>query len=351
MPLSRHIRGARLIGPGGLSAKLNPWWPWGRGLRLGNVSLPRRLETEHCLILGSQGSGKSSLLRSILQQVEKRDEPCIVVDPECEFVSEFYKPSRGDYILNPLDERGPFWSPWLEFRDDQKAMDIQAMVASLIRTRARTPAESYWQSEGRRLLERLFLQTTNLGTLRNLAAKDKSDGREGVINALQPLSLLPVESQCQRELQLHPHRWSALQWAQERKGPHPAGSSWLFLTSTEDSRPSVLALQGIWLDLLIRRLMSSEIGGSQVFVVADEVATMGYQPQLEQSLITRGRKRGIAVILSLQNIAQLRVIYGHDPTITLAAQPGTLVLLKCGEPETAEWASKLIGEHEVEEWI
>ena len=30
-----------------------------------------------------------------------------MVDPECEYVSEFYRPVRGDLILNPVDERCP----------------------------------------------------------------------------------------------------------------------------------------------------------------------------------------------------------------------------------------------------
>jgi len=332
-PILKHIRGPRLLTASQLTSKLHRWPFYFGHLRLGNVWIPPRMEFEHMLILGSQGSGKSSLVRSILQQIEKRKQIAVIIDPECEFVQEFYRPERGDYILNPLDERAPFWSPWLEFRDEQKAMDVQAMAASLVRGRASRPEQAYWQTISRRLLEKLFHQTTNLQTLQGLLELDKSDARTGAMNAIWPLSLLQTE---------HPEarRWSAVSWSSKRDG-------WLFLTSTEDSRPAIQALQGIWLDLLIRRLMSNEIGAAQTWIVADEVATMGYQPQLEQSLITRGRKRGLSVILSLQNIAQLRAIYGHDPTITLASQPGTMVLFKCREPETAQWASDLIGKHEV----
>ena len=329
----RHLRGARLISPGQLTSKLYGWTLRGKGLWLGNVKIPHRMEYEHLLILGSQGSGKSSLVRAILQQIEKRGQIAIVVDPECEFVQEFYRPERGDFILNPLDERAPFWSPWLEFRNEQKAMDVQAMCSSLVRGKATKPEQMYWQTISRRLLEKLFHQTTNLQTLMGMVEQDKTDAKTGATNALWPLSILPAKHDRCRE-------WSALAWATHRHG-------WLFLTSTEDSRPAINALQGIWLDLLIRRLMSGEIFSEQTWVVADEVATMGHQPQLEQSLITRGRKRGLSVILSLQNIAQLRSIYGHDPTMTLAAQPGTMILFKCREPETARWCSELIGEHEV----
>lgn len=331
------IRGPRLIFPSTLCAKLagwRSWLPWIRGLRLGNILIPSSMEQEHILIVGSQGRGKSSLIRSILYQAQNRGQPCVIFDPECEFVQEFYNESRGDVILNPLDRRFPFWSPWLEFRDSNKAIDIRELVSSIIHTKPKTQAELYWQVEGKRLLENLFNKISNLETLMTVALNDKTDGRETVVNSLQPFSLLPPESQCTG-------KWSALKWSEKPTG-------WIFLSSSEENRRSILDLQGIWLDLIVRRLLSGNITRvGQVFIIGDEVSTLGYQPQLEQC-VTRGRKRGICTVLSIQNIAQMRALYGYDPTITLVAQPSTTILLKCSEPETAEWASKLLGEQEVE---
>ena len=61
--------------------------------------------------LGETGSGKSNAIRQVLRQVEDRGETAILYDPTNEFVQEFYRPERGDYILNPLDARCPFWNP------------------------------------------------------------------------------------------------------------------------------------------------------------------------------------------------------------------------------------------------
>jgi hypothetical protein len=55
-----------------------------------------------------------------------------VVDPECEYVSEFYRPVRGDLILNPVDERCPYWSPWLELSERYYEADAATLAASLI---------------------------------------------------------------------------------------------------------------------------------------------------------------------------------------------------------------------------
>ena len=58
--------------------------------------------------MGETGSGKSTAIRQILRQVQKRGESAIVYDPAMDFVGEFYDPGRGDLILNPLDARCPY---------------------------------------------------------------------------------------------------------------------------------------------------------------------------------------------------------------------------------------------------
>jgi hypothetical protein len=45
----------------------------------------------------------------------------------------------------------------------------------------------------------------------------------------------------------------------------------------------------LWIDLLIRWLMTSEVGSEigrqQTWIIADEVASLGYSPQIESSLL------------------------------------------------------------------
>ena len=71
------------------------------------LRIPREAENTHFLIVGDTGSGKSTIIRSILCQVAERGHSAIVYDPACEFVRQFYSPDRGDIVLNPLDERCP----------------------------------------------------------------------------------------------------------------------------------------------------------------------------------------------------------------------------------------------------
>src|SRR5581483_4377052 len=93
-----------------LLARLCGWRSW--------VRIPRRLESSHVLIMGDSGTGKSSLIRQVLQQLDARGDTAIVYDPALEYLPQFYRPERGDVILNPLDARCPYWSPGDELRHD-----------------------------------------------------------------------------------------------------------------------------------------------------------------------------------------------------------------------------------------
>jgi hypothetical protein len=88
------------------------------------VRIPRSIEDNHFLIMGDSGSGKSTLIRGLLTQIAERGETAIVYDPALEYVGQFYRPERGDIILNPLDLRMPYWSPSDEVRRPAEALTL-----------------------------------------------------------------------------------------------------------------------------------------------------------------------------------------------------------------------------------
>jgi hypothetical protein len=359
-----HIRGLRLLRPKDHHRQVHPGWLERYrnrdGIKVGASVIALKKEAEHFLITGSPGAGKSTLIRHMLIQISEREQAAIVIDPDCEFVQEFYDESRGDVVLNPLDARCPYWSPWEEFRDDSFTMDAEAMASSLIRTQAKNASEEFFRESGRTLLESIFSvikDRHHASTITDFLAlsRDEIQGRlkgtrayplvdpgaheqgSGILataaNAVKPFYHLPQREETTRV-------WSAREWADNREG-------WIFLSSREDARSAIQRLQGVWLDTLVRWLMSAEIGSDQVWIMADELPAMEYQPQIEK-LITRGRKRGLAVVMGFQNVSQLRSIYGTEGAITLTSSPTTKVVLRCDEAETAKWASNLLGSREVE---
>ncbi|MEI9980333.1 MAG: type IV secretion system DNA-binding domain-containing protein [Edaphobacter sp.] len=64
----------------------------------------------------------------VLRQVQSRGDSAIVYDPAREYVRRFYNPERGDVILNPLDQRCPYWGPAEELRSRSEAKALSASL-------------------------------------------------------------------------------------------------------------------------------------------------------------------------------------------------------------------------------
>jgi Type IV secretion-system coupling protein DNA-binding domain len=357
----KQLRGLRLIPPRRLARELRrtAWRNDRGGVELAGVRIPRSIECEHFLITGATGSGKSMAIRSLLRQIEARGELAIVVDPECEYISEFYRPVRGDLILNPVDERCPYWSPWLELSERYYQADAATLEASLIpdpprgfesgsdhffRQSSRTLLESQLQVATRhepqsipKLLElnrqqlKQALSGTPAYSLIDPGAHEQGAGIVATVaNATTPFLYLPPSD--------GRPPWSALEWA-----GHPEG--WLFLTMRDQSNSAALPLANLWLDLIVGRLLNSTSHRRRVWIVVDELPVLGRQTKLEM-LVTRGRKRGLAAVLGYQSIAQLRRIYGQEQAAVLASMPSTKLLQRVDEPETAAFIARQIGERE-----
>ena len=162
---ARYIRGADVIPSQRLAREIAR-----DGISIGDMRTPRRHERQHFLISGAPGTGKSTAIRSILRQVAQRGEVAVVLDPECEYVSEFYRPERGDLILNPLDVRCPSWSPWSELMPGSEAMDAEALAAALVpdppNTFSQGGADFFFRQSARTLL---------VGLLAALKSRDPAD--------------------------------------------------------------------------------------------------------------------------------------------------------------------------------
>ncbi|SEC89352.1 type IV secretion system DNA-binding domain-containing protein [Terriglobus roseus] len=317
------------------------------------LRIPKRAEPQHIQIMGDTGSGKSTLLTQILQQIADRDEIAIVYDTAGEFTERFYKKDRGDWILNPLDARTPYWTPSSELRNPAEARTIatsmyqprddkrgefftetpQKIFAHLLKYRPSPEELVDWMSNEEEIDRRLK------GTeLANFAPMDAPQQRRGVLGSLgliaDGLRLLPTLEEAGGR------QWSATEWAEKREG-------WIFLTSTKATREALRPLQSLWIDLLVLRLLTKpKPNQKKVWLVIDELASLQLLPQFHTAL-TEGRKSDNPIVFAYQGKAQLETVYGHLAEVMLS-MPSTKFIVRTGEPNAAKWAADLIGEVEIE---
>jgi hypothetical protein len=316
------------------------------------IRIPERAEAQHMQVIGDTGAGKTAIMLQILRQIKTRGDSAIVYDPAREFVRRFYDPKNGDVILNPLDQRCPYWGPAEELRrrSEAKALAVSLFqppqdkkgeffiespqkIFAFLMAYGPTPEELVkWMSDPQEIDRRL--KGTEHAHLIDPKAEHQ---RAGVLGSLglvaDSLRLLPKKGNGNGE-------WSATEWAETRQG-------WIFITSLPAEREALRPLQSLWIDLLVLRLLNEpKEGQKRAWFVIDELASLQKLPQLHTA-ITENRKSNNPVILGFQGKAQLEYLYGHLAEVMLS-QPATSIWLKTKEPTAGEWVSKFIGKVEIE---
>jgi hypothetical protein len=354
MKYGRLLKGPEMVTPREFNTRLQSG---GLGIQTMNklvkLKIPARAEAKHIQVMGDTGVGKTTLFMQMLEQIERRGDSAIVYDPAGEFIQRFYNERRCDIVLNPLDQRCPYWSPSSELVNPAEARTIaaslyqptddkkgefftvtpQKIFAQLLRYRPTPQQLIAWMSDENEIYRRV--EKTELA---QVIAKGAENQRSGVLASLgliaDSLRLLPTLEQASGK------EWSATKWAEDRKG-------WIFLTSKESEQEALRPLHSLWLDLLILRLMTPpKEGQRRAWFLIDELASLQRLPQFHSAL-TKGRKSGNPIIFGYQGKAQLEVIWGHLAEVMLS-QPATKFIMKTSEPKAAKWASELIGEVEIE---
>jgi len=316
------------------------------------MRIPLRKEAQHLQLMGDTGVGKTQLIMQCLRQIRQRGDSAIVYDPACEYIQRFYDAGRGDIVLNPLDDRCPYWGPAQEMESNAEA---DAIAASLYQPATADKDEFFHQTPAQifahllklgptphQLAEWMASETELMKRVQGTEMAFYIDRKAGPQRA-GVLSSLGLVAKCFRLLPQKDEKrpvWNARTWTKKRQG-------WIFITSRPPERETLRPLHSLWIDLLVMRLLSApQPGQKPVWFVIDELASLQKLPQLHTA-ITENRKSKNPLVLGFQGKAQLEVIYGHLAEVMLS-QPATKIFMKTAEPKAAEWISEAIGKVEIE---
>ncbi|MEM7174338.1 MAG: type IV secretion system DNA-binding domain-containing protein [Chlamydiota bacterium] len=326
------------------------------GLRIGKAVLNPETETEHLLITGASGSGKTNAMNQLLAQIRKRKQKAVIIDTTTGFISRFYNPNK-DYILNPFDARTQHWTPWGDCRN---ARDYKGMATKFIPIKE--DYDFFWRQTAAIVFESALKQqeacqdTQKLKELllevplAEFVDEIKQTKGAAVIDpkgdrtALSIRGMMISRTECLEYLHPTTTPFSIVDWMQS-----DTEDSFLFLTSRIKDRPLLRPLLSVWFSVAIEALMEmGETRDRRIPFICDELPTMDKVTGLE-TLVTEGRKYGACAILALQSPTQLKSAFGENDAFTIMSQMGTTLVFKEKKAKIAKEISQEFGEKEIQE--
>ena len=369
--LGRHhrIRGAELVPARVLRGRIRPWPARVFDLlplrsrvapyRIAGVPYPARTETQHTIVSGTTGAGKTVLIADLVEQIRARGERCVLYDKMGSYTETFFD-ARRDVLLNPLDARSPRWSPFLEARSPR---DFDMMAAALIPQQKDT-IDPFWVTAARQLFangaavlwakgvteNRVLVEHLLKTELTALAQAMEGTVAQSIVDPENPKTALSVRAMLTANL-------SALEYLPDTGDPfsirtwvdRDEGDGCLFLTSRGDQHASLRGLISTWLEIAVSALLSlPRDDARRIWLVLDELPTLHQVPSLQPGL-AESRQFGGCFVLGVQVASALRDLYGRNGAETVSGLCGTRVVLAAPDRDTAQWSADSLGRAEVEE--
>ena len=365
---ARRLRGAELVAAKELRRRVRPphrvffetfaMSAGSSSYSIAGVPYPHRAETQHTIVSGTTGSGKTVLISDLVAQIRAKGERCVIYDKMGSYTRSFFDPAR-DVLMNPLDARAPRWSPFLEARNPR---DFDMMAAALIPQQKDT-VDPFWVTAARQLFSNGAGVLWERGVTENKILVDHllkteltalADAMEGtvaqsIVDPDNPKTALSVRAMLTANL-------SALEYLPD-DGPPFSIREWisredtgfLFLTSRGDQHASLRGLISTWLEIAVNALLSLDRDdGRRIWIVLDELPTLHQVPSLQPGL-AESRQFGGCFVLGVQVISALRDLYGRNGAETVSGLCGTRAVLAAPDRDTAQWSAESLGRSEVEE--
>lgn len=362
----RTVRGAELVDDAKL-ARMVPIGGTERPVTIGGVPVPEGEEARHFLFAGATGTGKTTAIWALLDQVERRGQHAFVHDVDGGYVARYYRPERGDLILNPFDARCAYWNPF----DDVRAPADADRLAGFIVAKPNGGGDDVWYDQARIVVAAVIRRLWEQGrgnvpelarALRDMTPDELAELTRGTEAArvfqkdadkatASVLFCLAEAAKVVGALKSTPGDGPTIgfdafyEGLAKIDGPKP----WIFLASRKRNFAAARPLLGCWLDCAVAAILDRPIRGApRAWLVLDELPALPRAGGL-LTLLPEGRKFGAACVIAFQAIGQLRETYGQHAAGTIVGQTGTQLVMRLGDPESTKWATELLGRSEIEE--
>lgn len=364
----RTVRGAERVDAAQL-ARMVAIGPAERPVTIGGVPVPEAEEARHFLFAGATGTGKTTAIWALLDQVEQRGQHAFVHDVDGGYVARYYRPERGDLILNPFDARCAYWNP---FSDVRSASDADRLAGFIVaKPSGNATGDDVWYDQARIVVAAVIRRLWEGGrgsvaeltrALRDMTPDELAALTRGTEAArvfqkdadkatASVLFCLAEAAKIVGTMKAAPGDGPTVSFDDFYAGlPGIEGAKpWIFLASRKRNFAAARPLLGCWLDCAVAAILDRPIRGApRAWLVLDELPALPRASGL-LTLLPEGRKFGAACVIAFQAIGQLRDTYGNHAAGTIVGQAGTQLVMRLGDPESTKWATELLGRSEVEE--
>lgn len=332
-------------------------------IRLAQIPIVKGSEVQHILMTGSPGTGKTTAILELMDQIRKRGERCICYSPSGDFIEWFYR--ENDIVLNPFDARCPSWDIWQECT---QPYDYARVAGSAIPDSSGADNQ-FWTNTGRQLVgavvEKMsrrgeieptmaqlmtwvlrapsdelsaFLKDTDAATL---AAKDMertyANIRGTVSTFIESLKYIPAK----REGRTH---FCIRDWVHNEDD-----SRWVFLNARSSQLQAARPVLSMWIQVFAQAMMDLPANmDKRLWLIIDELPSLQKVDAL-LDYVAQARKNGGCTVVGFQTISQLIDIYGEHAAHALVGQFATWLCLRQNDPKTAQLVSEKLGQIEVNE--
>ena len=323
------------------------------GIRIGGVEIPIEMEGRHTVVFGTTGAGKSMIIYSAILDARNRGDRGFVIDIGGACWRRFAR--KGDVLLAPGDEQSVKWNPFAEIRNRFDFLelaraaipdgtgeaagfhDMARMLLAVVMEKMH--AEGNWSVS--RLLYLICSskrEEMNAVVLGSPADVYTQDGAERLLQSVRAV------------LTTYLVAWSFIEdggdfsirdWIRNA----PPGT-WLFAKYSDGNATVMKDLLTSWFTLSVKETISDDQNiPPPTWTIADEFDSMG-EASAARPALTKLRRYNGRCLLGVQTVAQLWDTYERDAAQVLLSCLSNQIYLRAGDPETAEYCSKALGEQE-----